>query len=380
MLDRRAACVAELVQALRARSQARRRAAGSAPSTCCACACFALTDGSPVAVPAATTAAARARRSAGACRFRTLITDSQTSLAAGAPEGPVRHKFGRLAGVSDTCNQITRAKLLHLAREPSESSPVVDRTKSPNLRFTVLRSRPRARPEDTIRGAARRCLWGALASRHLRSRRPPQGRFAAPQLTSALQARTHRALLDLYALDTRLRTAQTQLTSLQRTSSAARAPGRPARAATLGHAAHADCLTASAGRRICVCFTNRVMSVRLPSCSERQPRRSRVEARRAEQLRRREPEGRRHDIGCALQLARLRRSLADRRALIDTATREAERTATALTAARTDRRSLHLAVARDGTTEDGADQRSASRSPTRGTQVERDPGDCRSAT
>src|SRR6266566_3295037 len=52
-----------------------------------ACACFALTDVSPVAVPAATKATARTITSTGACRFRTLITDSRRSLATGAPEG-----------------------------------------------------------------------------------------------------------------------------------------------------------------------------------------------------------------------------------------------------------------------------------------------------
>jgi hypothetical protein len=55
--------------------------------TCCTWACFALTEGSPVAVPAAVKAAATTRMSAGACRFRTLITDSRESPATSAPVG-----------------------------------------------------------------------------------------------------------------------------------------------------------------------------------------------------------------------------------------------------------------------------------------------------
>src|SRR6266581_6482236 len=51
-----------------------------------ACARLPLTEGSPVAEPAATNAAARATTSTGTCRFRTLITDSRRSLATGAPE------------------------------------------------------------------------------------------------------------------------------------------------------------------------------------------------------------------------------------------------------------------------------------------------------
>src|SRR5437660_2563966 len=120
--------------------------------TCCAWACLALTEGSPVAVPAATKAAVTTRMSTGACRFRTLITDSRESLAAGAPEGPVRHKFGRLPGVSDTCNFAKRTKVPQFRSDLPKPGRSRSAQSSEILGFPMLRSRGFERLYDQIRG------------------------------------------------------------------------------------------------------------------------------------------------------------------------------------------------------------------------------------
>ena len=88
-----------------ARARDSRRVAGSAPRRAAPRRASPLTEGSPVAVPAATKAAATARTSTGACRFRTLITDSRTSLATSAPGGAGTSQVRRLAGVPDACNR-----------------------------------------------------------------------------------------------------------------------------------------------------------------------------------------------------------------------------------------------------------------------------------
>ena len=133
------------------------------PMTCCAWACFALTEGSPVAVPAAMKAAATTRRSTGACRFRTLITDSRESLAAGAPEGPVRHKFGRLAGVSDACNSTKGTKLPQLRPRSCSNLGVAGPHKVAEIpAVSWLVSRDRERPKGTVRGDARRPRCGVV--------------------------------------------------------------------------------------------------------------------------------------------------------------------------------------------------------------------------
>jgi len=155
-----------------------------------------------------------------------------------------------------------------------------------------------------------------------------------------VQARTHHALLDLYALDTRLRAAQTQLTSLH--AQAARL-GR--QQALLGQELSATERTLAVsqhqlGTNLRLLYKQGDVSAlavvlgassldeavsKLDALSSFADESQKVvEATSAAQLR----------------LARLRSSLADRRALIDAATRDAERTAAALTAARTDRLSF----------------------------------------
>ena len=144
-----------------------------------------------------------------------------------------------------------------------------------------------------------------------------------------VQARTHHALLDLYALDTRLRAAQTQLTSLH--AQAARL-GREQ--ALLGQELSATERTLAVsqhqlGTNLRLLYKQGDVSAlavvlgassldeavsKLDALSSFADESQKVvEATSAAQLR----------------LARLRSSLADRRALIDTATRDAERTAAA---------------------------------------------------
>jgi 3D (Asp-Asp-Asp) domain-containing protein len=155
-----------------------------------------------------------------------------------------------------------------------------------------------------------------------------------------VQARTHRALLDLYALDTHLRTAQTQLTSLH-----AQAERLGRQQALLGQQLSATQRTLAVsqhqlGTNLRLLYKQGDVSAlavvlgahslgdgvskldALSSVAEESQKV--VETTAAAQLR----------------LARLRSSLARRRALLDTATREAERTANALAAARTDRLSF----------------------------------------
>jgi 3D (Asp-Asp-Asp) domain-containing protein len=155
-----------------------------------------------------------------------------------------------------------------------------------------------------------------------------------------VQARTHGALLDLYALDTRLRAAQARLTSLH--AQAARLTRERALLEQQLSATQRT-LTVSQhqlGTNLRLLYKQGDVSAlavvlgassldeavsKLDALSSFADESQKVvEATSAAQL----------------QLAQLRRSLADRRALIDTAIQEAERTATALTAARTDRLSF----------------------------------------
>ena len=91
----------------------------------------------------------------------------------------------------------------------------------------MLGSRPRGRPKDTICGAARRASCGVRARRRLGGCSRAPRRFTA-QTAESLQSRTHRALLDLYALDTRFHAAQSRLRRCKRRRTAARARDTPA--------------------------------------------------------------------------------------------------------------------------------------------------------
>lgn len=137
------------------------------------------------------------------------------SLAAGAPEGPVRHKFGRLAGVSDSRKQVRRPNALPFAPRTSQKlaggGPHKVAESSPLLCYgPALVGGPRTRSATRLAGTSAALVLAGVSA----------ATAASPVVSlhnqvSSLQARTHRALLDLYALDTRSQTAQSELTSLQ---------------------------------------------------------------------------------------------------------------------------------------------------------------------
>ncbi|HEV7391301.1 MAG TPA: hypothetical protein VGO08_06635, partial [Burkholderiales bacterium] len=92
---------------------------------------------------------------------------------------------------------------------------MADRTKSQNWPRALcygpaLVSGPRTRSAARLAGASAALVLAGVSA----------AAAAGPvdslqNQVSSLQGRTHRALLDLYALDTRLQTAQSELTSLQ---------------------------------------------------------------------------------------------------------------------------------------------------------------------
>jgi 3D (Asp-Asp-Asp) domain-containing protein len=104
--------------------------------------------------------------------------------------------------------------LCFLRHEPPKSSPVADRTKCRKCSSLLcyghaLVGGPRTRSAARLAGlAAALVLAGVSAAAAARPVDSLQNQV------SSLQARTHRALLDLYALDTRSQTAQSELTSL----------------------------------------------------------------------------------------------------------------------------------------------------------------------
>jgi 3D (Asp-Asp-Asp) domain-containing protein len=137
------------------------------------------------------------------------------SLAAGAPEGPVRHKFGRLAGVSDSRKQVRRLNALPFVPRTSQKlaggGPHKVAEIAPLLCYgSALVGGPRTRSAARLAGTSAALVLAGVSAAAAAS--PVD---SLQKQVSSLQARTHRALLDLYALDTRSQTAQTELTSLQ---------------------------------------------------------------------------------------------------------------------------------------------------------------------
>ena len=104
----------------------------------------------------------RARTSAGACRFRTLITDSRDIACSRRTGGAGTSQVQEASRGFGYLQPVTRAKVLHFWRRTSPKPrwwwTAQSRRKS--RRFTVLRSRPRERPRT--RSAAR--LAGASAA------------------------------------------------------------------------------------------------------------------------------------------------------------------------------------------------------------------------
>jgi hypothetical protein len=83
-------------------------------------------------------------------------------------EGPVRHKFSRLAGVPDACNRLIGAKLLHFATEPARSSLARDVTKLWGLRLQPATVPPSCAGFVPLRRCSR---WGSSRERQRQDRR-----------------------------------------------------------------------------------------------------------------------------------------------------------------------------------------------------------------
>ena len=167
-----------------------------------------------MAVPAAVKAAATTRMSAGACRFRTLITDSRESPAASAPEG---------SGTSQV-RQASRG-IGHLQPDKAHKTAAIEPTKLLEPRsqgphkvaeipaVSCYVSRDRERPKGT--DLRRRSQASLRRSSSPSSRRPrPQDQADASAIAAGpgerLDARTHTALLDLYALDSHAANARSR--------------------------------------------------------------------------------------------------------------------------------------------------------------------------
>jgi 3D (Asp-Asp-Asp) domain-containing protein len=137
------------------------------------------------------------------------------SLATGAPEGPVRHKFGRLPGVSDSRKQVRPLNALLFAPRTSQNLTGGGPHKVPGMAPLLcygpaLVGGPRTRSAARLAGISAALVLAGVSAAAAAS--PVD---SLQNQVSSLQARTHRALLDLYALDTRSQTAQSELTSLQ---------------------------------------------------------------------------------------------------------------------------------------------------------------------
>src|SRR5581483_8537362 len=132
--------------------------------TCCACACFALTEGSPVAVPATAHAAARAMTSTGACRLRTLFTSSNGCCGrrtGGAGTSQVREAskgFGRSQPA------IARKAAAISSRYCRKLLGWYTHKVAQLWQNAVVRSAPRAHVPSMDRGVRRLCSRGVRCS------------------------------------------------------------------------------------------------------------------------------------------------------------------------------------------------------------------------
>jgi 3D (Asp-Asp-Asp) domain-containing protein len=271
--------------------------------------------------------------SAGACRVRTLITNVQKSFAAGAPKEPVRHKSGRLARVSAGRNRLTVANVLHLGQEPAGSCLATDRT-------NLLKTSRFLCYGPALLGARLAGLGVALVLLGVSVAAAAGPGGSLRQQVNTLEARTHRAILDLYALDTRLHAAQTRLTALRaqadrlRAEQALLAQQLSAAQRTLAVSRH------ELGRNLSLLYKQgdvSALAVMLGSTSLDDAL-SRLDA-----LNGVADESRRVvevTTSAQTRLMRLRNTLAARRAALDAAVADAERTAGALVSARNERLSF----------------------------------------
>jgi 3D (Asp-Asp-Asp) domain-containing protein len=130
---------------------------------------------------------------------------------------PVRHKFGRLAGVSDACKLTKGTKLPQLTSEAPGTLGVLDRTKYWKSRGFLLPSRPVSgrRAQSAAMLAVPSAVLVLISVSAAIAAGPGADATSLQGQANVLDARAHNALLDLYALDTRLHTAQAQLASLE---------------------------------------------------------------------------------------------------------------------------------------------------------------------
>jgi 3D (Asp-Asp-Asp) domain-containing protein len=134
---------------------------------------------------------------------------------------PVRHEFRRLAGVPDACNRQKHAKFLDFGPDSAESSMRTDRTKStfphPRLCYgpalvEALHTRVSPRSAALFVLAAAGLLAAVSAAT-----------AAGPNSLQSLERQRRAAILELYAAESRVSTAQARLGSLQHQADVLRA-------------------------------------------------------------------------------------------------------------------------------------------------------------
>src|SRR3954451_8077687 len=172
-------------------------------------------EGSPVAVPATTKAAARAMTRTGAWCFKNLMTAPEIACNRRTGGKPVRHKSSTLAGVSDTRNRETCGKTLAFPLRPQQNMSCACRHKVAGFQQILwygpaLVSRPRTRSAARLAGAGLVLL--VLGVSAATAARPGD---ALRRDARSLDTRAHSALLDLYALDSQLHAARARLSTLQ---------------------------------------------------------------------------------------------------------------------------------------------------------------------
>ena len=253
-------------------------------STCRACACFALTEGSPVAVPAATTSRSNGKNE---CRRLSLQNPDH---------GLLRIACGRRTGGAGTSQvqqasrglghsqPVTRAKRAGIWPRTCAKPPGAWTAQSRRNRPAFLCYGPALVGGRRTRSAAR--LAGASAALRASPASPlPALRGQAIRCESrcrTLDRATHRALLDLYALDSRVCTPRRRgsTRSSARAARLRRAAGT-ARAATLGaRSARSTVSQQQLGDKSALLYKQGDVSALAVVLGARIARRSRDEARR----------------------------------------------------------------------------------------------------
>lgn len=145
------------------------------------------------------------------------MTDSRNRSRQTHREGPVRHKFGTLSTLSDTCNSTTWPKLPQIGLKVRRTCRETDRTKFPRIPLFLWYGPATVGSLKWSRLAGLSAVIVLLGVSAAAAAGPgSQSRIATLKGQSSLLAsRTHHALLDLYALDAHLTSARARLASLQ---------------------------------------------------------------------------------------------------------------------------------------------------------------------